>query len=287
MEFVSKNLDGIIDLALREDIGNGDLTTLACVSPNTEGDADILCKSGGVLSGQAVAQQVFKKVDERIRYEPLVTDGSNVKANTVVASVTGKLTSLLTAERVALNFLMRMSGIATFTERFVREVTGTGVAVLDTRKTTPGLRELEKHAVLCGGGVNHRKGLYDMILIKDNHIRAAGSVSEALKRCRDYVEETGREVPVEIEVGSSIELEQSLDSGATRIMLDNMDTAQVREAVERIRRVPGNIKVEISGGVTLANVRELAECGVDYISVGALTHSAPSLDFSLNIVKTA
>jgi nicotinate-nucleotide pyrophosphorylase (carboxylating) len=287
MEFASRNLDGIIDLALQEDIGDGDLTTLACVSPDIEGDADIICKSDGVLSGQTVAQQVFRNVDERIRYASLVTDGSKLKANTDVASVTGKLASLLTAERVALNFLMRMSGIATLTERFVREVTGTGVAVLDTRKTMPGLRELEKYAVRCGGGINHRKGLYDMILIKDNHIRAAGSVSAALKRCLDYVEETSREVPIEIEAGSGAELEQALDSGATRIMLDNMGTAQVREAVEKIRRVSDDIKIEISGGVTLANVRELAECGVDYISVGALTHSAPSLDFSLNIVKTA
>lgn len=287
MEFAPENLDGIIDLALQEDIGDGDLTTLACVSPDIEGDAEIICKSDGVLSGQTVAQQVFKKVDGSISYMPVVTDGSNIKANTVVASVTGRLASLLTAERVALNFLMRMSGIATLTERFVREVSGTGIAVLDTRKTTPGLRKLEKYAVLCGGGVNHRKGLYDMILIKDNHIRAAGSVSAALKRCRDYVDETGCEVPIEIEASSGTELEQALASGATRIMLDNMHTAQVKEAVERIRRASGDIKIEISGGVTLANVRELAECGVDYISVGALTHSAPSLDFSLNIVKTA
>jgi nicotinate-nucleotide pyrophosphorylase (carboxylating) len=287
MEFASENLDGIIDLALQEDIGDGDLTTLACVSPDIEGQADVMCKSDGVLSGQTVAQQVFRKVDERIRYAPLITDGSRLRANTIVASVTGKLASLLTAERVALNFLMRMSGIATLTERFVREVTGTGVAVLDTRKTTPGLRELEKYAVLCGGGVNHRMGLYDMILIKDNHIRAAGSVSEALKKCLDYTEETGCEVPVEIEVDSGTELEQALDSGAARIMLDNMNTAQVKEAVERIHRVSGDIKIEISGGVTLANIRDLAECGVDYISVGALTHSAPSLDFSLNITNIA
>ena len=287
MEFAFENLDGIIDLALQEDIGDGDLTTLACVNPDIEGDADIICKSGGILSGQTVAQQVFNKVDERVTYTSLAADGSCIEANTAVASVTGKLVSLLTAERVALNFLMRMSGIATLTERFVREVTGTEVAVLDTRKTTPGLRELEKYAVLCGGGVNHRKGLYDMILIKDNHIRAAGSVSAALKRCLDYVDETGCDVPVEIEAGSGIELEQALNSGATRIMLDNMDTTQVKEAVERIRRVSGEIKIEISGGVTLANIRELAECGVDYISVGALTHSAPSLDFSLNIVKMA
>ena len=287
MEFASKNLDGIIDLALQEDIGDGDLTTFACVSPDIEGNADIVCKSDGVLSGQTVAQQVFRKVDERIRYEPLVADGSSVMANTIVASVTGKLAPLLTAERVALNFLMRMSGIATVAERFVREVNGTGAAILDTRKTSPGLRELEKYAVLCGGGVNHRKGLYDMILIKDNHIRAAGSISAAMKRCLDYVDETGCEVPVEIETGSGAEIGQALDSGATWIMLDNMDTAQVKEAVERIRRVSSEIKIEISGGVTLANTRELAECGVDYISVGALTHSAPALDFSLNIVKIA
>jgi len=287
MELASENLDDIVDLALKEDIGSGDLTTEACVNPDLKGEADITCKSGGVLAGQMVARRVFEKVDRSTEYTPLASDGSEVQAATVVASVRGKLASVLTAERVALNFLMRLSGIATLTMRFVREVSETKAVILDTRKTTPGLRGLEKYAVLCGGGVNHRKGLYDMILIKDNHIRAAGSVSAAISKCADYVRETGSKVPFAVEIDSDAELEQALGSGARWVMLDNMDAAHIRRAVEKIRRESKDIKIEISGGVTLSNVKELAECGVDYISVGALTHSADSLDFSLNVVKIA
>ncbi len=284
MEFETKNLARIIDLALQEDIGDGDITTLACVEPSVTGNAEIICKSGGVLAGQTVVRKVFERVDESLQYAALVTDGSKIEANSVVSRLTGSLASILTAERTALNFLMRLSGIATLTNRFVREIAGTGATILDTRKTTPGLREMEKYAVLCGGGTNHRKGLYDMILIKDNHIRAAGSVPAAVRKCLDYVKNTSHQIPIEVETKSGSEIGQALESGATWIMLDNMDIAEIRQAIEMIRKRSGDVKIEVSGGVTITNVREFAESGVDFISIGALTHSAVSLDFSLNIM---
>ncbi len=285
MVFKSENLDAIIDLALREDIGGGDVTTLACVDPHLEGIAEIVCKSDGTLAGQIIARQVFEKVDAGIAYRELLTDGSAVRADTPVADISGKLASILTAERTALNFLMRLSGVATITRKFVDEVAGTGAKILDTRKTSPGLREAEKYAVVCGGGSNHRKGLYDMILIKDNHIQAAGSVAAAVRRCFDYVSGVNGRLQIEVEAGSAEELEQALASGAGWIMLDNMHVEQIREAVGKIRRRSADIRIEVSGGVTFENVRRLAECGVDYISVGALTHSARSLDFSLSVAR--
>jgi len=285
MNFDTDLMTELIRLSLEEDVGGGDLTSRACVDSSIKGEATIVSRSDAVVSGQEIARAIFKAVDENTRYMPLAGDGESVTPDVEIASITGKLASILTAERTALNFLMRLSGVATATRRFVDEVEGTGAKILDTRKTTPGFRFAEKYAVVCGGGANHRKGLYDMILIKDNHIRAAGSIPVALKRCQDYVQDSGLVVPVEVEVASSAELEQAITSGAKWIMLDNMTVDQIRTAVARIRSEQRDIKIEISGGVNIKNVRELAECGVDYISVGALTHSSPAVDFSLNVVK--
>ncbi len=285
MDFLAEELDQLIDLALREDIGDGDITTRASVDPNLIGEAEILFRSGGPLAGQSIARRVFKTVDEKLRYAPMFEDGSIIEAGSVIATISGSLASILTAERTALNFIMRLSGIASLTRKFVDRVDGTNVKILDTRKTTPGMRHAEKYAVVCGGGYNHRKGLYDMIMIKDNHIRAAGSLPAAVKRCTDYRDQIKSDIKIEVEASSQIELEQALESGAKWIMLDNMNVEQIRDSVKKIRAFSKDIKIEISGGVNLDTVRQFAECGVDYISVGALTHSAPASDFSLNIVR--
>lgn len=282
-----RNANSIVSIALKEDIGDGDLTTLACVDPDITGEASIVCKSGGVMAGQGVALQVFKAVDDNLVYSPKVSDGEKIDRGDVVATIEGSIASILIAERVALNFLMRLSGIASLTRKYVEAVDGTNARILDTRKTTPGLRELEKHAVLCGGGMNHRIGLYDMILIKDNHIHAAGSVPEALRKCNEYVRNADLDVPIEVEAASDEEIEQAIEAGAGWIMLDNMSREQIIKAVDKIRKASRLTKIEVSGGVSLSTVREFAECGVDYISVGALTHSATSLDFSLNISGVA
>ncbi|MFH1893198.1 MAG: carboxylating nicotinate-nucleotide diphosphorylase [Candidatus Zixiibacteriota bacterium] len=285
MKLDISQMDDIIELALREDIGSGDITTLACVDPAVHGEAEIVSWSDGVLSGQDIASEVFRRVDNSVKYTSLEHDGSEISGGTDIAVIGGKLASILTAERIALNFLMRLSGIATLTRRYVDEISGTRAKILDTRKTTPGLRQAEKYAVLCGGGSNHRKGLYDMALIKDNHIEAAGGISVALKRTFRYLADAGRDIPVDVEVATDDDLEQALCEGASWIMLDNMDIGRIRDAVSKIREKDDRIKIEVSGGVTLSGLREIAECGVDYISVGALTHSAPSLDFSLIVNK--
>jgi len=285
MKLDISQMDHIIELALREDIGSGDITTLACVDPAVHGEAEIVSWSDGVLSGQDIASEVFCRVDDSVKYTSLERDGSEISGGTDIAVIGGKLASILTAERIALNFLMRLSGIATLTRRYVDEISGTRAKILDTRKTTPGLRQAEKYAVLCGGGSNHRKGLNDMALIKDNHIEAAGGLSIALKRTFDYLADAGRDIPVDVEVATDDDLEQALSGGASWIMLDNMDIGRIRDAVSKIREKDDRIKIEVSGRVTLSGLREIAECGVDYISVGALTHSAPSLDFSLNVSK--
>jgi nicotinate-nucleotide pyrophosphorylase (carboxylating) len=285
MEFDASCIDGLIDLALREDIGEGDLTTQACVNGNLRAEAAIVSGSAGVISGQSVARLVFKKLDVSMRFTPLAVDGSSVSSGSRIATVTGGLSSILTGERTALNFLMRLSGIATYTRKFTELTANTRVRILDTRKTSPGLRLAEKHAVVCGNGSNHRKGLYDMILIKDNHIRASGSLPAAMKRCSEYLVSTGRNVPVEVEVGSAVELDQAIECKARWIMLDNMSLAQIRESVTLIRSKLPDCKIEVSGGVTVENVRDIADCGVDYVSVGAITHSAPALDLSLDIIR--
>jgi len=284
MEF-SEDTQNLIDISLREDIGSGDVTTRACVDPAIRGEAIIVARSNGLLSGQHIARHIFKTVDSDSVYAPLREDGNKLESNTQIAEISGRFASILTAERTALNYLMRLSGVASLTAKFVEKVAHTQCRILDTRKTTPGFRELEKYAVRCGGGMNHRTGLYDMILIKDNHIRSAGSLPAALKRCRSYVEALADPVPIEVEVASMPELEQALDAGADWLMLDNMNITQIKTAVERIRQQDRKIKVEVSGGVSLDTVASIAECGVDFISVGALTHSARALDLSLNVTR--
>lgn len=263
--------------ALAEDLGTrGDITTLSTVSADAEGAATFGARRAGVIAGLEVARAAFHALDPEVRFEPLVRDGDRVAAEAVVARVSGAARSLLTGERVALNFLSHMSGIATLTRRFVDEVRGTNARIVDTRKTTPGLRAFEKYAVRCGGGHNHRSGLYDAILIKDNHIVAAGGVEAAVAAARAHA---GHMVKIEVEVGDLDELRAALKHPVDAVLLDNMDPATLKEAV---RIVNGVATTEASGGVNLDTVRAIAESGVDLISVGALTHSAPILDLGLD-----
>ena len=267
---------GLIEQALREDVGPGDVTTRAVIPPDVRGKGAILVKAHGVICGLQVAAEVFRAVDERVSFRPRVREGEPVQPGDVVAEVEGPLRGILTAERTALNFLARLSGIATLTARFVDAVAPYRAVILDTRKTTPGWRVLEKYAVRCGGGRNHRMGLYDMVLIKDNHIAACGSISEAVRRVRA----AGVGVPVEVEVKDLDELREALKLGVDRILLDNFSVEDIAEAV---KIAEGRVPLEASGGVTLDNVAAIAATGVDYISVGALTHSAPALDLSLEL----
>ncbi|HDC92770.1 MAG TPA: carboxylating nicotinate-nucleotide diphosphorylase [Candidatus Acetothermia bacterium] len=267
---------GLIEQALKEDVGPGDVTTRAVIPPGVRGKGAILVKAHGVICGLQVAAEVFRAVDERISFRPRVREGEPVQPGDVVAEVEGPLRGILTAERTALNFLARLSGIATLTARFVDAVAPYRAVILDTRKTTPGWRVLEKYAVRCGGGRNHRMGLYDMVLIKDNHIAACGSISEAVRRVRA----AGVGVPVEVEVKNLDELREALKLGVDRILLDNFSVEDIAEAV---KIAEGRVPLEASGGVTLDNVAAIAATGVDYISVGALTHSAPALDLSLEL----
>jgi len=268
----------LIERALAEDIGVGDVTTDALVPADARARAIIEQKARGVIAGLDVARAVFEAVDGELRWEPRVTEGE-WREGGPVAEIWGSAASILKGERVALNFLGRLSGIATLTARFVRAVEGTGTQILDTRKTTPGLRELEKRAVATGGGTNHRSGLHDAILVKENHIEAAGGVGEATRRALAAARDRMR---VEVECASLEEVEETVNAGASMILLDNMTPDELRRAVEL---TAGRAKLEASGGVTLENVGEIAETGVDYISVGALTHSAPALDLSLRMER--
>jgi len=266
----------IVARALAEDVGPGDVTTAATVAPEAQCRAEIVAKAEGVIAGLEVARATFEAVDSSITFEPVVADGARVSAGTVVARVAGNTRGVLTAERTALNFLQRMSGIATLTAQYVEAVRGTKARILDTRKTVPGLRLLDKYAVQMGGGENHRIGLFDGVLIKDNHIRAAGGVGEAVRRAK-----AATDLPrIEVEVQTLDEVEEAIAAGAEVILLDNMALDEIRPAVAR---VAGRCLIEVSGGVNLETVRSLAETGVDYVSVGKLTHSAPALDLSLEI----
>jgi len=268
-------LERVAFAALAEDLGDGDVTTEATVDADATGSAELVVKEPGVVCGLAVAEAVFRAVDSELRFERLVEEGASVAAGTAVARVAGPERAILTGERTALNFLARLSGIATLTRRYVDAVEGTGAAILDTRKTTPGLRALEKHAVATGGGRNHRFGLDDGVLVKDNHLRAAGSVASAVERLR-----AATPLPIEVECDTLEQVSEALAAGAEAILLDNMSPDQLRSAVALAR---GHARLEASGGVTLENVRAVAETGVDEISVGALTHSARSLDVSLEL----
>ena len=270
--------DKLIDLAFAEDIGDGDHTTLCCIPEDAMGKSHLLIKEDGVLAGVEMAKKVFARFDPTMKVEVLINDGAQVKKGDIAMIVEGKTRSLLQTERLMLNIMQRMSGIATMTAKYVKRLEGTRTHVLDTRKTTPGLRMLEKQAVKIGGGMNHRIGLFDMILLKDNHVDFAGGITNAIDRCHAYLQEKGLDLKIEIEVRSFDELNQVLEhGGVNRIMLDNFSVADTKKAVDIIA---GKYETESSGGITYDTIRDYAEQGVDFISVGALTHSVKGLDMS-------
>ena len=270
--------DKLIELAFAEDIGDGDHTTLCCIPEDAMGKSHLLIKEDGILAGVELAKKVFAKFDPTMQVEVLINDGAHVKVGDIAMVVTGKVRSLLQTERLMLNIMQRMSGIATMTNKYVELLKGTKTRVLDTRKTTPGLRMLEKQAVKIGGGTNHRIGLFDMILLKDNHIDFAGGIANAIDRCHNYLKEKNLDLKIEIEVRNFDELQQVLDKGGVnRIMLNNFSVADTKKAVDIIA---GRYETESSGGITFNTIRGYAEQGVDFISVGALTHSVKGLDMS-------
>jgi nicotinate-nucleotide pyrophosphorylase (carboxylating) len=260
--------------ALAEDIGTGDITSRLTVPAETKARAVLVARSAGTLCGIAVCARTFRALDSRVRFLPELGDGASYTRGAVLARIAGPARSLLSAERTALNFIQRLSGVATHTARFVAATKGTHCRVLDTRKTLPGWRVLEKYAVRCGGGTNHRFGLYDMVLVKDNHIAAAGSITAALARCRTELE-------VEVECGSLADVREALAAGAKRILLDNMTVAGLRRCVKLVN---GRAVLEASGGVSLKTVAAIARTGVDFVSVGAITHSAPAADIALDFL---
>ena len=271
-------VDHLIMEALREDISSEDVTTNAVMHEAVTGEVDLICKQDGVIAGLQVFQRVFELLDKDTKVEFFCKDGDEVKNGQLMGKVTGDIRVLLSGERVALNYLQRMSGIATMTNKYVERLKGTHTHVLDTRKTTPGLRMLEKQAVKIGGGMNHRIGLFDMILLKDNHVDFAGGIANAINRCHEYLREKGLDLKIEIEVRNFDELQQAMDCGGiNRIMLDNFSVPDTKKAVELIA---GRFETESSGGITFDTIRDYAECGVDFISVGALTHSVKGLDMS-------
>jgi nicotinate-nucleotide pyrophosphorylase (carboxylating) len=272
-----------VDTALREDVGPGDYTTLACIPPDATGQSVLWVKEAGVLAGLEVAEAVFRFIEPEVRFERLMQDGDLMQAGDQAFTVAGKVHTLLTGERLALNCLQRMSGIATLTRQYVSALEGYTTRLLDTRKTTPNFRVLEKEAVRIGGGVNHRMGLYDMILLKDNHIDFCGGITQAIQQTRKYLRDHHLTLPVEIEVRGLSDIEEVLQTGGVdRILLDNFSPRQTKQAVELIA---GRYVTESSGGITLEQVREFAEAGVDYISAGSVIHHAVSLDLSLKAVR--
>jgi len=276
-------IDRFIINSLKEDVGDGDHTSLATIPAETIGKAKLLVKDEGILAGVELAGEIFHIVDERIKMTIYLTDGAKVKYGDIAFEVEGNAQNILTAERLVLNCMQHMSGIATRTREITDLLKGTNTKVLDTRKTTPGMRYLEKWAVRIGGGVNHRFGLYDMILIKDNHVDYAGGIREAIESTHNYLKKKDKKLAIEIEVRNLEELEQVMQTGGIdRILLDNFKPAQLCDALNMIE---GRYITEASGGITIDNIRQYAECGVDYISVGALTHSVKSLDLSLKAVK--
>ena len=284
----------LVKFALSEDVGTGDVTTLNAVPANVGARAALVAKQPGVVSGMDIAAMTFREVDASLKFKSTVKDGQEVPAGAAIATISGSAASIMTAERTALNFLMRLSGVATLTRAYVNAIAGTGATIIDTRKTTPGLRILEKYAVLCGGGQNHRLALWDMYLVKDNHIRAARGLTNAI----DRIQRTRRDLLLEVEVESLDQLHEALRPEVDRILIDNQTPAVVKRCVEEVdrwyaanppdhprvrdgaRRWP---EVEVSGGLNLKTIRPYAETGADYLSVGAITHSAPSLDLSLEI----
>ena len=273
----------LIDLAFAEDIGDGDHTTLCCIPEEAMGKSQLLVKEEGVLAGVEIARKVFDRFDPTLQMEVFIHDGAHVKPGDVAFIVTGKVRSLLQTERLMLNIMQRMSGIATVTARYQKELEGTKARVLDTRKTTPGMRILEKEAVACGGGANHRMGLYDMILIKDNHIDFAGGIEKAIDRARAYCKERDKDLKIEVETRSLDDVRRVLEhGGADRVMFDNFTPELTRRAVDL---VAGRLETESSGGITLDNIRHYGLAGVDFVSVGAITHSVKGLDLSFKAIK--
>lgn len=276
------NIHKFIDQAIAEDMGDGDHTSLACIPSSAKGKAHLLVKENGILAGVELALQIFKQVDKTLKIKTLITDGQSIKKGDIVLIVEGKAQSILLAERLVLNCMQRMSGIATYTHKLVQLCKGTKTKVIDTRKTTPNLRGLEKWAVLLGGGANHRIGLYDMILIKDNHIDYAGGIKKAIEAANSYLKSKNKKLKIEIEARNLDEVKQILSIGNVhRIMLDNFTTVDIKKAVKIIN---GKYETEASGGITEKTIAGYAKCGVDFISVGALTHSIKSLDLSLKAI---
>lgn len=272
-------VDELIELAIKEDIGDGDHTSLCCIPASEQGRMRLLCKQEGVIAGIEIAEIVLQRLDPTMQFEQLLHDGDRVKPGDVAFYVSGSLRSLLQAERILLNIMQRMSGVATQTAFYVKHLEGLHTKVLDTRKTTPGMRVLDKMAVKIGGGENHRMGLFDMILLKDNHIDFAGGIRQAVEGAKQYLKEKGKNIPIECEVRSLEDIDEVFAAGGVdRIMFDNFTPEMTREAV---KKVAGRCETESSGGITLETMRAYAECGVDFISVGALTHQIKSLDMSL------
>ncbi len=277
------SLEKFVERALEEDIQDGDHTSLACIEESSVGSAELIVKEDGILAGVGVAQHVFSLYDETLQFEQLLNDGDLVRKGQIAFKVHGKERSIVTTERLVLNIMQRMSGISTTTNQYVQRIAHTKAKVLDTRKTTPGMRWFEKEAVKIGGGVNHRFGLYDMIMVKDNHVDAAGSITDALNRVHDYLTYKNIDLRIEVEVRGFDELDEAMQHGGLdRIMIDNFSVSNTRKAVEMVN---GRFEIESSGGITLETIKEYAEAGVDFISVGALTHSVKSLDLSLKIIK--
>lgn len=271
-------IDELLDLSFAEDIGDGDASTLCCIPEDEVGKSQLIIKEEGILAGVDIALKVFNKFDPELKTSIFIQDGASVKPGDVAFVVEGKVRSLLQTERLMLNIMQRMSGIATTTHKYMEQLKGLKTKVLDTRKTTPGMRMLEKEAVKIGGGTNHRIGLFDMILLKDNHVDFAGGIENAIKKAQEYNKEKGKNLKIEIEVRNLDELRKVLSlGGIDRIMLDNFTPALTKEAVKII---DGKVETESSGGITFSTLREYGECGVDYISVGALTHSVKGLDMS-------
>lgn len=269
----------LIELCIKEDIGDGDHTSLCCIPADAHGRMRLLCKQEGVIAGIEVAQMVFNRLDPEMRFEQKLNDGDHVQPGDVAFYVSGRVRSLLQAERIVLNIMQRMSGVATQTAFYVKHLEGLHTRILDTRKTTPGMRVLDKMAVKLGGGENHRMGLFDMILLKDNHIDFAGGIRKAIHGAREYLHAKGKQLPIECEVRSLEDIDEVFAAGGIdRIMFDNFTPEMTRKAVEK---VAGRCETESSGGITLETMRAYAECGVDFISVGALTHQIKSLDMSL------
>ena len=278
MKTKERLIDELIDLAFAEDIGDGDHTTLCCIPDTTMGKSRLLIKEPGILAGVEIARKIFHRFDPDLKMTVYIEDGTAVKPGDVAFVVEGRVQSLLQTERLMLNVMQRMSGIATMTHRYVKKLEGLHTRILDTRKTTPGMRMLEKEAVKIGGGVNHRIGLFDMILLKDNHVDFAGGIENAISRCHDYLKAKGKDLKIEIEVRNLDELKEVMRvGGVDRIMLDNFSPELTKEAV---KIVGGKYEIESSGGITFDTIRDYAESGVDFVSVGALTHSVKGLDMS-------